>query len=104
MMDYEEGMRPLDEGQPATEGIKLRLFQLTTGPLGSGPIFDVAERSILTSNDRACMHVDFPLVRPARCRRAFGTYRLPSPATGRAFRSVFSLRNVWPGAYPRAWG
>ena len=26
------------------------------------------------------------------------------PGTGMASRSVFSLRNVWPGAYPRAWG
>src|SRR5258708_36961272 len=41
---------------------------------------------------------------PVTCHRAFGTYRLPSPATGTASRSVFALRNVWPGAYPSACG
>src|SRR6202040_2657882 len=43
---------------------------------------------------------DCPSVPPEKDRRAFGTYRLPSLATGMASRSVFSLRNVWPGAYP----
>ena len=35
-------------------------------------------------------------VLPVRDHRAFGTYRLPSLATGTACRSVFLLRNVWP--------
>src|SRR5258708_2561889 len=75
---------------------------LTPEPLGLGPIFHVAGRSLLPSNDYACMRVDFPSVRRETVHRAFGTYRLPSRATGTVSRSVFSLRNVSPGEYPIA--
>src|SRR5712671_655775 len=44
------------------------------------------------------MRSDCPLVLPVRDHRAFGTYRLPSLATGTASRSASSLRNVSAGA------
>jgi hypothetical protein len=57
----------------------------------------------LPYSDRALMHSDCPSVLQVRNHRAFGIYRLPSPATGTASRSVFSLRNVSTGACPIAW-
>ena len=92
------GSEKLDSG-----GIKQRSFRLTRGPLGSGPILHVAGRSLLRSSRHAYRCADCPSVRLLRGLHASGTYRLPSPATGRASRSAFSLRNVSTDACSRAY-
>jgi hypothetical protein len=55
-------------------------------------------------SDRASKHFYFPLAPPVTFRRASGTDRSSSPATGILSRAASAARHRWPGAWASAWG